>query len=191
MAILLVLDLVVLNKEAHKVTLREALRSSAFFIVVRACRSAAYRVVASSDALGGRSSTTPATSSSSRSSVDNLFVFALLFRYFKVPPEYQHRVLFWGIFGAIVMRALMIFAGVALVTRFEWLLHVFGAFLIYSGFKMLRPARRAGGHRRQPRDAARCGASCRSRRACTGTTCSWMHRSAEERPWRRACFSCS
>jgi tellurite resistance protein TerC len=71
-------------------------------------------------------------------SVDNVFVFALLFRYFHVQPEYQHRILFWGILGALVMRAILIFAGVALMHRFEWIVYVFGAVLIFSGIKMWR-----------------------------------------------------
>jgi tellurite resistance protein TerC len=69
-------------------------------------------------------------------SIDNLFVFLLIFGYFKVPKRYQHRVLFWGIFMALVMRMVMIFAGVELVESFHWILYVFGAFLIYTGIKM-------------------------------------------------------
>ena len=69
-------------------------------------------------------------------SVDNLFVFLLIFSYFKVPKKYQHRVLFWGIFMALVLRLVMIFAGAELVEQFHWLLYVFGVFLIYTGIKM-------------------------------------------------------
>jgi tellurite resistance protein TerC len=69
-------------------------------------------------------------------SVDNLFVFLLIFSYFKVPKEFQHRVLFWGIMGALVMRMIMIFAGAELVERFHWIIYLFGAFLIYTGIKM-------------------------------------------------------
>jgi tellurite resistance protein TerC len=69
-------------------------------------------------------------------SIDNLFVFLLIFGYFKVPKKYQHRVLFWGIFMALVMRMVMIFAGVGLVESFHWVLYLFGAFLIYTGIKM-------------------------------------------------------
>jgi tellurite resistance protein TerC len=70
-------------------------------------------------------------------SVDNVFVFALLFSYFAVPPLYQHKVLFWGILGALVMRAIMIFLGAALITKFSWIIYVFGAFLILTGIKMI------------------------------------------------------
>jgi tellurite resistance protein TerC len=69
-------------------------------------------------------------------SVDNLFVFVLIFGYFKVPPKYQHRVLFWGVLGALVMRVIMIVAGTELIERFHWIIYVFGAFLIYTGAKM-------------------------------------------------------
>ncbi len=69
-------------------------------------------------------------------SIDNLFVFLLIFNFFKVPKKYQHRALFWGIFMALVMRMVMIFAGVALVEKFEWILYIFGAFLVYTGIKM-------------------------------------------------------
>jgi len=70
-------------------------------------------------------------------SVDNLFVFVVVFSYFSVPSVYQHRVLFWGILGALVMRAAFVLAGTALITRFEWMIYVFGAFLLYAGIKLL------------------------------------------------------
>jgi len=69
-------------------------------------------------------------------SVDNVFVFVLLFGYFKVPGEYQHKVLFWGILGALIMRVIFIFAGVALIHKFEWIIYIFGAFLIFTGIKI-------------------------------------------------------
>jgi tellurite resistance protein TerC len=69
-------------------------------------------------------------------SVDNIFVFVLIFNYFAVPAAYQHRVLFWGVFGALVMRGLMIGVGVSLIHRFEWILYVCGVFLVFTGFKM-------------------------------------------------------
>ncbi len=70
-------------------------------------------------------------------SVDNVFVFALLFSYFAVPAQYQHKVLFWGILGALIMRAIMIFAGAALINQFTWIIYIFGAFLILTGIKMV------------------------------------------------------
>ena len=70
-------------------------------------------------------------------SVDNLFIFILIFSYFHVPLQYQHKVLFWGILGALVMRVIFIFAGVALIAKFHWIIYVFGAIIIISGIKML------------------------------------------------------
>lgn len=72
-------------------------------------------------------------------SVDNLFVFLLIFGFFKIPNEYQHKVLFYGIIGALVMRALFIWAGIAIITQFSWVIYIFGAFLVFSGIKMLMP----------------------------------------------------
>ena len=69
-------------------------------------------------------------------SVDNIFVFVLIFSYFKVRPEYQHKVLFWGILGALVMRAIFIFTGVALINKFAFVIYIFGAFLILTGIKL-------------------------------------------------------
>jgi tellurite resistance protein TerC len=71
-------------------------------------------------------------------SIDNLFVFLVIFRFFRVPSELQHRVLFWGILGALITRGIFILAGVSLIQRFHWLIYVFGALLVYSGLKLLR-----------------------------------------------------
>jgi len=71
-------------------------------------------------------------------SVDNLFVFLLIFSYFKVPSRFQHRVLFWGVLGALFMRLTMIFVGAALLDRFHWIIYIFGGFLVYTGIKMFR-----------------------------------------------------
>src|ERR1017187_631081 len=70
-------------------------------------------------------------------SMDNVFVIALIFAYFRVPQKHQHRVLYWGILGALIMRGLMIGLGIALITMVDWVLYLFGAFLLYSGFRML------------------------------------------------------
>src|SRR6267378_6602752 len=70
-------------------------------------------------------------------SMDNVFVIAVIFTYFRIPTEYQHRVLFWGILGALIMRGLMIFAGVSLIDRFQGILYAFGLFLLYTGVKMI------------------------------------------------------
>src|SRR4029078_13189178 len=70
-------------------------------------------------------------------SIDNVFVWALIMGHFLVPLKYQHRVLFWGIFGALMLRAIFIFAGVALIEKFDWILYVFGAFLLYTAGKLM------------------------------------------------------
>lgn len=69
-------------------------------------------------------------------SIDNLFVFLMIFSYFSVPSAHQHKVLFWGIVGVVIMRGLFIFGGVALISRFHWLMYILGAFLVFTGFKM-------------------------------------------------------
>ncbi|MFC7475587.1 TerC family protein [Dankookia sp. GCM10030260] len=84
-------------------------------------------------------------------SVDNIFVFVLIFARFGVPPAYQHRVLLWGILGALVMRAAMILLGTALMREFDWIMVVFGLFLVWSGWKMLRSV---GAEAGDPRDGA-------------------------------------
>ena len=71
-------------------------------------------------------------------SVDNVFLFLVIFRYFKVPEQHQHKVLFWGIIGALLMRGLFIVAGVGLMSRFKWITYIFGVLLVYSGLKLLR-----------------------------------------------------
>lgn len=71
-------------------------------------------------------------------SVDNIFVFLLIFRFFAVPPQHQHRVLYWGVLGAIVLRAAFVLAGAALLQRFEWIFYVFGAFLLWTGIRLMR-----------------------------------------------------
>ncbi|MDX2186061.1 MAG: TerC family protein [Opitutaceae bacterium] len=78
-------------------------------------------------------------------SVDNLFVFILIFTYFRVAEQHQHRVLFWGILGAAVMRAVFILAGVGLIARFEWIIYLFGAFLVYTGIKLAIPKKEEEG----------------------------------------------
>ncbi len=71
-------------------------------------------------------------------SIDNLFIFLLIFSYFKVPPKYQHRVLYWGVLGALVMRITMIFLGTELIQHFHWVIYLFGAFLVYTAVRMVR-----------------------------------------------------
>lgn len=132
---LLILDLAVLNRGGRVVSFKTALWSSAAWIAL----AAAFAVFI-------HQWISPAKSLEfvtgylleEALSVDNLFIFILLFGYFKVPPEQEKTILFWGILGAMIMRGAFIVAGVALVQRFHWILYVFGAFLIYSGFKLMR-----------------------------------------------------
>ena len=133
--LMLALDLGVLNRRAHAVTYREATVWSVVWVTL-AMLFAAW-VFRSGGSLAGKEFLAGYLIELSLS-VDNLFVFLLLFSYFKVPSKYQHRVLFWGVLGALVMRVTMIGAGAALIERFHWILYLFGLFLIYTGFKMLR-----------------------------------------------------
>ena len=134
-ALLLVLDLGVLNRRAHVLTPREASRWSGALILLAALFAGFlwYREGAT-HALEFVTGYVVELSLS----VDNLFVFILLFQYFAVPPTSRAKVLKWGIFGAIVLRGVMIGFGALMLHRFEWIVYVFGAILIYTGFRMWR-----------------------------------------------------
>ena len=132
---MLALDLGILNRKAHAVTYREAATWSAVWVTLAMIFAGI--VFWKTDRQTGLEFLTGYVIELSLS-VDNLFVFLLIFSYFKVPAKYQHRVLFWGVLGALVMRMTMIAIGATLVERFHWILYIFGAFLIYTGFKMLR-----------------------------------------------------
>ncbi|MEW6278999.1 MAG: TerC family protein [Candidatus Eremiobacterota bacterium] len=131
--VLLALDLGVFHRKAHKISVGEAVLWSIFWVGLGLAFNVGVYVKLGHDSglefLAGYLL-------EKSLSVDNLFVFLLIFNYFSVPAQFQHRVLFWGILGALVMRGVFILAGVALVARFHWLLYLFGAFLIYSGVKM-------------------------------------------------------
>src|SRR5215213_4583723 len=133
--LMLALDLGVLNRKAHAVTYREAAVWSAVWVAL--AMVFAGLVFWKTDRQTGFEFLTGYVIELSLS-VDNLFVFLLIFSYFKVPEKYQHRVLFWGVLGALVMRMTMIGIGAKLVEEFHWILYIFGAFLIYTGFRMLR-----------------------------------------------------
>jgi tellurite resistance protein TerC len=132
--ILLSLDLGVFHRRAHVVTMKEALSWTAVWVLLALIFAG---VVAW---MRGKHEATQFFTGyfiELSLSMDNVFVIALVFSYFRVPAEFQHRVLFWGVVGALVMRGLMIWAGVQLINRFEWLLYCFGAFLLFSGLKMM------------------------------------------------------
>src|SRR5215208_5586196 len=133
--LMLALDLGVLNRKAHAVTYREATIWSVVWVTLALIFAGL--VFWKTDRQTGLEFLTGYVIELSLS-VDNLFVFLLIFSYFKVPSKYQHRVLFWGVLGALVMRMTMIGIGAKLVEEFYWILYLFGAFLIYTGFKMLR-----------------------------------------------------
>ncbi len=133
--LMLALDLGVLNRKAHAVTYKEATVWSVVWVTLALCFAGI--VFWKTNRQTGLEFLTGYVIELSLS-VDNLFVFLLIFSYFKVPAKYQHRVLFWGVLGALVMRMTMIGIGATLVERFHWVLYLFGGFLIYTGFKMLR-----------------------------------------------------
>ncbi|HMJ20816.1 MAG TPA: TerC family protein [Terriglobales bacterium] len=134
-AAMLVLDLGVFHRRAHTVKFREAL----IWSVVWAGLAVIFAVVIYF--WHGRTPSLEFVTGyviELSLSVDNLFVFLLIFRYFQVPPGHQHKVLFWGILGALIMRAVFIAAGVGLIQRFHGIVYVFGAFLVFSGIKLFR-----------------------------------------------------
>ncbi len=130
---LLALDLGVFNRKAHIVSVREALWWSAVWIAL----AVAFGVGVG--AVMGRQAALEFFAGyvvEQALSVDNLFVFILIFGYFKIGAELQHRVLFWGIIGALLMRGLMIGVGAVLLARFHWIIYLFGAFLVFTGIRM-------------------------------------------------------
>jgi len=130
---MLALDLGVFNRKPHKTTVREALIWSGVWIGLALLFNAGlYYWLGPQKALEFLTGYLIEKSLS----VDNIFVFLLVFSYFKVPAQHQHKVLFWGVVGALLMRALFIALGVALIQRFHWIIYVFGAFLVFSGIKL-------------------------------------------------------
>ncbi|WP_187264292.1 TerC family protein [Pontibacter beigongshangensis] len=131
--LLLGLDLFVFHRKAHEVKIKEALLWSLFWILLSLGFNAViYFWKGPAPALEFLTAYLIEKSLS----VDNLFVFILIFNYFKVPLMYQHKVLFWGIIGALVLRALFILVGVALIAKFHFIIYILGAFLVYTGIKM-------------------------------------------------------
>jgi tellurite resistance protein TerC len=132
---LLALDLGVLNRRPHAIGFREAIAWSAGWIALALAFAGLVFF------WHGRAQSLQFVTAyviEVSLSVDNLFIFLVIFRYFKVPDEHQHKVLFWGVLGALVMRGIFIAAGVSLIERFEWIIYAFGALLVYSGLKLLR-----------------------------------------------------
>lgn len=147
--VMLAIDLGVVNKNAHVVKTREALIWSGFCVFLALAFNVLIYFAYENRWLGLNSTTDllqghPAAKFftgwliEQSLSLDNIFVIALIFRYFSVPQVYQHRTLFWGILGALVMRGIMIGLGAALITRFTWIIYVFGVLLLYTAWKMYR-----------------------------------------------------
>lgn len=130
--ILLILDLGVFNKKDHVISLRESLLMSIFYILI-ACSFGVF-VFYELGTQHGKEYFTGFILEKAMS-LDNIFVISIIFTFFKIPPKFQHRVLFWGILGVIILRAVMIGAGASLVANFEWILFIFAAILIYTGVK--------------------------------------------------------
>ena len=130
---LLALDLGVFHRKSHEMGVRESLVMSAFYIGIALLFGAWVWVTLG--AVSGENYFTGYLVEKTLS-MDNVFVISLIFGYFAIPLKYQHRVLFWGIVGALVLRGLMIFAGAALIAKFHWILYIFAAFLIITGVKM-------------------------------------------------------
>ena len=135
LAVMLIVDVVLVHRTAHVITLKEAGIESAVWISLGLAFTFVILGWQGGQAAGEYLSGYLIEKSLS---VDNVFVWAVIFGYFGVPPKYQFRVLFWGIFGALVLRAIFIFAGVALIERFDWVLYVFGAFLVFTGIRIAR-----------------------------------------------------
>lgn len=131
--ILLALDLGVFNRKNHVIGVKEALMMSAFWIgIALAFNAVIFWQMGSESGL----EYSAAYVMEKALSVDNLFVFIIIFAFFGIAPEYQHRILFYGIIGALVFRAIFIFAGVTLVEQFDWLLYIFGIFLLFTAVKL-------------------------------------------------------
>ncbi len=137
-AAMLALDLGVFQRDAHEVKMKEALVWCGVWFTLALCFNALIWSWRGSE-LGQQFLASYLIELCL--SVDNVFVFILVFAYFKVPSRWQHRVLFWGIIGAVVMRAVFILVGVSVIQRFHWVLYIFGAFLVYTGIKMALPGK--------------------------------------------------
>ncbi len=131
----LVLDLGLFHKQAHKVSTKSALYQSIFWVTVSALFGYFIYVYDESGAVGAVEYFS-AYLTEKALSVDNIFVILLILKYFQVDETYYHKILFWGILGAIIMRAIFIFVGAYLIHKFHWILYIFGVFLIYSGIRI-------------------------------------------------------
>ncbi len=141
--VMLALDLGVFHRHTHEVKMKEALTWTAVWIVCAMIFNASIYYYWDWMSPGSEYSNADAALAfltgyliEKSLSVDNVFVFLMIFTYFQVPKLYQHKILFWGILGALIMRAIFIFAGVSLITTFHWMIYLFGALLIFTGVNM-------------------------------------------------------
>lgn len=144
--ICLALDLGVFNRTPHIIKTKEATVWTSIWVTIALCFSGVIYWLFSNGLIDNPTHLTPDNAVLKyitgylielSLSIDNVFVIAVIFSSFAIPQKYQHEVLFWGILGAIVFRALMIFFGVALINKFDWIIYVFGVFLLYTAYKML------------------------------------------------------
>lgn len=144
--IFLAIDLGVFNRDAHVISVKEASLWTSLWVSIALLFTIAVYYIYQHGLVANPTDLSPQAAAINyvtgylielSLSVDNIFVIAVIFSSFKIPLKYQHRVLFWGIMGAIIFRALMIFFGVVLINRVSWMIYVFGVFLIYTAFKML------------------------------------------------------
>lgn len=135
--VMLLIDLKSFGKKGqHEVSVTEALKMTAVWVIVSLVFCAGIELFYPGDSHEKAMEFLAGYLIEKSLSMDNLFVFLMLFSFFGIQRKYQHEVLFWGIFGALVLRSIFIFAGTAMITRFEWILGLFGLFLIYTGIKM-------------------------------------------------------
>jgi tellurite resistance protein TerC len=151
--VMLAIDLGVVNRKAHVISVREALAFTAVLVVLAMAFAGFVHLAYDQQWLGLGTGSTGLTHGERRPagrrevhhgylielslSADNVFVMAMIFAHLRIPAQFQHRVLFWGILGALVMRGVMIVVGTALIARYHWILYLFGAFLLYTAAKML------------------------------------------------------
>jgi len=144
--VFLAVDLGVFNREAHVISVKEASYWTALWVTIALSFTFCIYMIYDHGLVANPTNLSPYDAAITyvtgylielSLSVDNIFVIAVIFSAFKIPQKYQHRVLFWGILGAIIFRALMIFFGVVLINRVSWMIYVFGIFLIYTAYKML------------------------------------------------------
>lgn len=145
--ICLALDLGVFNKEDHVIGTKEAAKWTSVWVGLSLAFSGVVYWLFDAGLVANSTGLTPGEAWITyltgyiielSLSIDNVFVIAVIFSSFKIPAKYQHRVLFWGILGAVVFRAIMIVFGVALINKFDWMIYVFGLFLLFTAFKMLK-----------------------------------------------------